>query len=87
MSAMRPPPGSSTSISPMSSPAPMVERAARPLDAHRARDHEQELRAAFADAHDRLTVRVLALLAEREDRLEQLCGSIEKTRGSSMRRS
>ena len=72
MSAMRPPPGSSTSISPISSPGPSVEASAGTLDLNGALEHEQQLGAGLADPHDRLPVRVLPLLAEREDRIEQL---------------
>jgi hypothetical protein len=42
---------------------------------------------AVADPHHGLAVAVVALLAERDDRVEQLAGSCEKTRGSSMSRS
>ena len=42
------------------------------LDPHLALEDEQELAARLADLHDRLAVRVRTLLAEREDRIEQL---------------
>ena len=56
MSAMRPAPGSSTSISPISSPTPRMIDGARALDAHRALEHEQELRTRLPDPHDGVAV-------------------------------
>src|SRR6185503_12491362 len=71
MSAIRPPPGSSTSISPISSPGPIVND--RPGRSTRASfEHEQQIAALLPHLHDRLTVRVLALDSERQDRIEQL---------------
>src|SRR5688572_3020087 len=47
-------------------------RQARPLHPRLAFDDEQELASFLPDPHDRLAVRVLTLLPEREDRVEQL---------------
>ena len=72
MSAIRPPPGSSTSISPMSSPGPIVSEPARTLDACLAPRAPAGDRSPPPNLHDRLSVRVLALRAESQDRVEQL---------------
>ena len=48
------------------------DRAARALDAHRALEHEQELRTRLADPHDGVAVLELACLPQREDRIEEL---------------
>ena len=63
------------------------DRAARALDAHRTLEHEQEPAPRLADPHDGVAVLELARLAQREDRIEELRGSIENTRGSRTSRS
>src|SRR5262249_53930674 len=48
------------------------ERAAGPLDAHRAGHQEKELGPSLAGAHDHLPIAVLTCLAARENRIQEL---------------
>ena len=77
MSASRPRPGSRSWISPTSWPGPIVvEKPGR--STRRLVDHEEEVVPGLADAHERLAVGELALLAEREDRVEELARELRE---------
>ena len=70
--AIRPAPGSSTSISPISAPAPSVSAPAGPLDAHATRRHEHQRVGDLAALHQRLAGREAHLVAAQQELVEQL---------------